>query len=179
MSLIEKLLKADVRDLFPFVPSTQPARAPSQPARDDTYQQFSRVAESGRIIRAYSGILPGSRRTARHLLRCEHLRDIPGEGFSPFRAEPHHTHQIWLWYRLSKEPDKLILLFRGQFCFTLAGTDADWVAGEVADFLAYLLLSDAQNPWSEVFRHDNSDLFWALAVEKKVENLRSNLKASK
>jgi len=134
-------------------------------------QEFSRLAESGRIVRAYGGVLPCTRRIARHLLRCEHLRQLPGERFQPYRVEPNYTHQIWLWYILKKDPDKLHLLFRGQFNFTIPGKNPDWIAEEIADFLAYLLINSEEHV-QEVFRNSYSDRFWSLAVEKKFLSLR-------
>lgn len=137
---------------------------------DEADRQFSRLAESGRIIRSYSGFLPDCRFKARHILRCEHLRDIPGERFSPYRAEPHFTHQIWLWYRLNIEPNKLYLLFRGQFDFSISAIKADQMAGEVTDFLAFLLL-ESDRYRQNIFRNKDSDSFWVRAVERKVKSL--------
>ena len=137
---------------------------------DEANRQFSRLAESGRIIRAYSGFLPDCRFRARHILRCEHLRELPGERFPPYRVEPQFTHQIWLWYRLKQEPDKLYLLFRGQFDFGFSAMDADQMSGEVTDFLAFLLLEGDQYR-QNIFRNQNSDSFWVRAVERKVKSL--------
>ncbi len=123
----------------------------------------------GRIVREYSGFLPCSRLAGRHILRCEHLRDIPGEGFSPYRVEPEFTHQIWLWYRTNAEPDRLNLVFRGQFNFTLADHTEDWVAAEVTDFLAEMLWEAKQ--LKHVTRNDQSDTFWIRTVATKLQNL--------
>jgi hypothetical protein len=141
----------------------------SRPASPDANQSFTRVVETGRIIREYSGFLPCTQLTARHILRCEHLRDIPGEGLPPYRVEPNYTHQLWIWYRPQQEPGKLYLVFRGQFEFTIPGKDADEVAREVTDFLAYLMLQTGDR--RQVLRHEESDLFWADAVETKLESV--------
>lgn len=141
----------------------------SAKTQSNAYPPFTRLAQSGRIISEYSGVLPATRLTARHILRCEHLRDIPGEGLPPYRVEPQFTHQIWLWCRPHATPDQLSLIFRGQFEFVLPGKDPDWVAAEVTDFLAYLLLQ-ATDP-NLVMRHDESDLFWAEAIETQLESL--------
>ncbi len=146
----------------------------TKPTPTDTNQQFSRVAEGGRIIRSYSGFLPRTRRTARHILRCEHLWDIPGERL-PYRVDPSFTHQIWIWYRLNKDPEKLYLLFRGQFNFTITGHDSDWIAGQVSDSLASLL-RDSKEHMHLVFRHKDCDTFWALAVERKFKSLSNSLR---
>lgn len=138
----------------------------------DCDQQFSRLATGGRVIRSYGGFLPRSRRTAGHLLRCEHLRYIPSEGLQPYCVQSNYTHQLWLWYRLNSEPDKLQLLFRGQFDFTLVGRNPDWVAGEVTDFLAFLLLN-CEEHHREIFRHKHSEIFWASAVERKFKDICS------
>jgi len=140
----------------------------------DPDQQFCRLAAGGRVIRSYSGFLPYCRRTAGHLLRCEHLRYISSEGLQPYCVQSNFTHQIWLWYRLNREPDKLHLLFRGQFDFTLLGRDSDWVAGEVADFLAFLLLN-CEGHHREIFRHSGGEIFWAYAVERKFTSLLCEL----
>lgn len=150
-------------------PKTYVSRTKSTAAPACTDQQFSRMEESGRIIRSYSGFLPSTRQTARHILRCEHLKDVPGERL-PYRAEPSFTHQIWLWYRLNRYPDKLYLLFRGQFDFTIQGLDPDVVASRISDSLADLLL-DCNRSKREAFRHQDSTTFWALAVERKFKSL--------
>jgi hypothetical protein len=159
---LAKLLRKDVSTIF---------RKPrKQGAQLDPNQQFTRLEASGRVIRSYGGILPSSGGRARHILRCEHLRELPGEGLQPYRAEPNFTHQIWLWYRMNDEPDRLYLLFRGQFDFRMMGYDLDWIAGEIADFLAYLLLNcDEVAP--EIFRNQYSDQFWSTAVSRKFEYL--------
>lgn len=146
-------------------PLTHDPNARPNPAQADSNQSFCRMAEGGRIIRSYSGFLPSTRRLARHVLRCEHLRDIPGEGFPPYRAEASYTHQIWIWYRLNDNPQQLNLLFRGQFDFARLGRDPDQVAGGVTDYLAYLLVKGEPHI-QELFRHEASDLFWALAVDQ-------------
>lgn len=138
-------------------------------------QQFSRLAVHGRVVRSYSGFLPCARRTARHILKCEHLRHIPSEGPKPYCFQSNHTHQIWLWYRLNRAPDRLHLLFRGQFDFTLLGRNSDWVAGEVADFLAFLLIT-CETHHREIFRHQHSDIFWTSAVERKFTSLSCELR---
>ncbi|MBW4573933.1 MAG: hypothetical protein KME08_01460 [Aphanothece sp. CMT-3BRIN-NPC111] len=132
-------------------------------------QPFSRIAESGRIIRAYSGVLPCTKYTAQHLLRCEHLRDLPGEKAPPYKVQPEYTHQIWIWYRTYKEPEKLNLVFRGQFDFNTASDKSDVIAAEITDFLAYLMLQ-AKDP-TEVLRNKDGDVFWAMAVERKFNNI--------
>lgn len=142
-------------------------------------QEFSRLAASGRIIRSYSGFLPCARFRARHILRCEHLRQLPGERFQPYRVFPNYTHQIWLWYRLNPKPEQLHLLFRGQFDFTIPDkypneVIADKVAAEITDFLAYLL-KKSQNYSRDFFRHKDSDTFWVMAVESKFKALGSRL----
>ena len=127
-------------------------------------EQFCRLAESGRIIRAYSGFLPGLESTARHVLRCEHLELIPGEGFSPYRAESHFTHQIWIWYRFNHSPERLNLLFRGQFNFLSSDFDAHALARRVTDYLSELLVhSDVGH--EQLFLNESSWKFWALAVD--------------
>ncbi len=144
------------------------------PTRKDTTnddQQFSRVVASGRTISSYSGFLPCTRYGARHIFKCEHLRHIPGERL-PYRAHPSFTHQIWIWYRLTQEPGKLYLLFRGQFDFTLRDRDPDWVAEQVSEFLASLLFNCEEHT-GEIFRHEDGDAFWALAVERKFKSLSS------
>lgn len=124
---------------------------------------------SGRIIREYSGFLPCSQLAARHILRCEHLRDIPSEGFSPYRVEPEFTHQLWIWYRTREEPGRLQLVFRGQFDFSIPGKDADGIAGMVTDFLARMLWE--AKSLKQAQRNDNSDVFWSRAVSTKLGNL--------
>ena len=155
--------------LSKLVESLKPHADRSERTTASTNQPFSRVEESGRIIRAYSGFLPCTRHTARHLLRCEHLRQLPGEGFPPYRAQPEFTHQIWIWYRTYKEPEKLYLVFRGQFDFSITDADADLVAGEITNFLAHLMI-EAKDP-REVLRHKETDIFWPLAVERKLRRL--------
>jgi hypothetical protein len=142
----------------------KPRRSPANP-----YQPFTRVATSGRIIREYSGVLPCARLSARHILRCEHLRDIPGEGLPPYRVEPDFTHQIWLWYRSSDEANRLRLVFRGQFDCSIPGREADVVACEVTDYLAELLW-DLSN-MEESMHHENCEIFWSKAIEAKVRTL--------
>jgi len=146
-----------------------PVFASEKTSPGDTPQPFSRVAASGRIIRAYSGFLPCSQHTARHILRCEHLRELPGQKVLPYRAEPEYTHQIWIWYRLYNQPSKLNLVFRGQFDFTIANNEADIVAREITDFLVYLMLN-AKDP-REVLRNKDSELYWAAAIERKFKNM--------
>ena len=165
---LSELLKGDVSGFF-----KQPSnKAPT--TGTETTEKFTSLETSGRIIRSYRGVLPCARGKARHILRCEHLRQIPGEGLPPYRARPEYTHQLWLWYRLNEEPDKLYLLFRGQFDFSLSEREPDWVAGKVSDFLAFLLIyTDKCKSQREVFRHQHSDRFWLLAIEKKLQRLAS------
>lgn len=165
----ETLIKPDSHDR-----TTTPS-APSRttnPQGTSNHQSFARVAESGRIIREYSGFLPATRLKARHILRCEHLRQLPGEGFPPYRVEPQFTHQLWLWSRNTPadtpEPQPLALVFRGQFAFTLPGQDPDALAAAVTDFLAFLLLQATD--MQQVMRYPDSDLFWADAVASYLED---------
>lgn len=73
---------------------------------------------------------------------------------------------------MNNEPSRLYLLFRGQFDFTIAKIEVDWTAGEIADFLAYLLLNfDGDS--AEMFRNQYSDQFWTTAVSRKFEYLKS------
>jgi hypothetical protein len=134
-------------------------------------KSFSLVPKNGRIIRAYEGIVPYGINKAQHILRCEHLRQLPEEKFAPYRAEENYTHQIWLWYKLNNNPEKLELLFRGQFDFSIPDINSDLVAQQIADFLVYLMLN-AEGHQKELFRHQYSYLFWSKAVEKKLESLQ-------
>ncbi len=140
----------------------------------DPHQQFSHLPVSGRNIRFYDGFLPCARRTARHILKCEHLRYIASEGAKPYCFQPNYTHQIWIWYKLNRDPEQLHLLFRGQFDFTMFGRDSDWVAGQIADFLAFLLIN-CETHHREIFRNKGSEIFWASAVERKLTNLSCEL----
>jgi hypothetical protein len=174
----ETLLKSDCHDRT----ETPSAAKPAKPKGSPDHQSFSRMAESGRIIREYSGFLPASKLTTRHILRCEHLRQLPGEGFPPYRVEPHFTHQIWLWSRNTSTgcsapqplaPQPLALVFRGQFEFALPRQDPDTLAGAVTDFLAFLLLqaTDIQ----QAMRYPDSDLFWADAVASYLEDCNAEV----
>jgi hypothetical protein len=149
-----------------------PPLSDATPQGTSNYQSFARVAESGRIIREYSGFLPATRLKARHILRCEHLRQLPGEGFPPYRVEPQFTHQLWLWSRNTpagtQEPQPLALVFRGQFKFAMPGKDPDALAATVTDFLAFLLLQATD--MQQVMRYPDSDLFWADAVVSCLED---------
>jgi hypothetical protein len=161
----------------------QPAAGADALARES----FARMAESGRIVCEYSGFLPAAQLTARHILRCEHLRQLPGEGFPPYRVEPQLTHQIWIWSRkvaqkpvsasqaapVEPSPQPLELIFRGQFEFALPGQVADELAASVTDFLAFLLLQATDI--HQVLRHSESDLFWTDAVASYLEDYRSTL----
>jgi hypothetical protein len=140
----------------------KPAR---QFPQNRTYQPFSRMEESGRIIRTYSGVLPQLRGRARHMLRCEHLRLLPGEGFSPYRAEPDFTHQIWIWYRLNQAPERLNFLFRGQFNFAMLDQDSDTTARRVTDYIANLLTHSDEYE-EQLFLNESSWNFWTLAIDK-------------
>jgi hypothetical protein len=149
----------------------------STPLPKSKVKKFSLLGESDRVIRTYGGFIPSAPKTVEHILRCEHLRQLPGDKFAPYHAEENYTHQIWLWYKLKKNPEKLELLFREQFDFKLPGMDADFVAKEVTDFLAYLLLNGEEHPL-ELLRHQYSHLFWTKAVEKKLFYLSKKALAS-
>lgn len=127
-------------------------------------QAFHRLEETGRIIRTYGGFLPGLESTARHILRCEHLERVSSEGFSPYRAESHLTHQIWIWYRFNDSPQRLNLLFRGQFDFSRPGIDANSLARRVSDYIAELLVH-SKTTREQLFLNDSSWKFWALAID--------------
>lgn len=127
-------------------------------------EQFDRLEESGRIVRAYGGFLPGLESTARHILRCEHLDLIPGEGFPPYRAESHFTHQIWIWYRFKHSPERLNLLFRGQFSFPASELDPHALARRVTDYLSELLIHRDVGH-DQLFLNESSWKFWALAID--------------
>ncbi|MDJ0716853.1 MAG: hypothetical protein QNJ54_22005 [Prochloraceae cyanobacterium] len=133
-------------------------------------KKFSSVETSGRILSCYSGFLPGWRFRARHILRCEHLRNIPGERFPPYRAHSSLTHQLWLWYRLNQRPDRLELLFRGQFDLSFEKSKTDEVAKEITAHLADLLTEGKTHP-QELFRHLDSHQFWLCAIETKLKTL--------
>jgi hypothetical protein len=143
-------------------------------ARDEATERFSCMAESGRIVRSYCGFLPRFEGRARHIIRCEHLDFIPGEGFSPFRAEPCLTHQIWIWYRLSHNPERLNLLFRGQFDFSCPNQDAHDLARRVTDYLANLLINSSEHA-SQLFLNETSWKFWSLAIDKYISTEKSLL----
>ncbi|PSN11871.1 hypothetical protein C7293_22555 [filamentous cyanobacterium CCT1] len=132
------------------------------------------MAESGRIVRSYCGFLPRLEGRSRHIIRCEHLDFIPGEGFSPFRAEPCFTHQIWIWYRLNRNPDRLNLLFRGQFDFSCPEQDAHELARRVTDYLANLLINNGEHE-NQLFLSETSWKFWALAIDKYISTEKSLL----
>ncbi|PSR13365.1 hypothetical protein C8255_25375 [filamentous cyanobacterium CCP3] len=125
------------------------------------------MEETGGAIRAYGGFLPGLESTARHILRCEHLEHVSSDGFSPYRAESHLTHQIWIWYRFTHSPQRLNLLFRGQFDFSRPGLDANSLAGRVSDYLAELLMH-SKTTREQLFLNDSSWKFWALAIDSFV-----------
>ncbi|MDJ0718727.1 MAG: hypothetical protein QNJ54_31630 [Prochloraceae cyanobacterium] len=156
-----------------YVKRKETGASRKQSIAPEANQEFSRMEASGRIIRSYSGFLPSTRFQARHILRCEHLRQLPGERFQPYRTFPNYTHQLWLWYRLNSNPDKLYLLFRGQFDFTIPGKNSDKVAAEITDFIAYLL-KEQENSSRELFRHKDSDNFWVMAIENEFKRLSSS-----
>lgn len=131
---------------------------------------FNRMVKASRIIREYSGALPCSQQAARHILRCEHLRPIPGEDLQPYRVEPQYTHQIWLWYRTQDQPNRMKLVFRGQFEFAIPGRSPDAIAQEVTKFLASYLMT--VEDYQRVIRQDDSDLFWATLIYTKVESMK-------
>jgi hypothetical protein len=172
----ETLIKPESHDRTAAY-SAPPRSDATTPQDTSDHQSFARVAESGRIIREYSGFLPATRLKARHILRCEHLRQLPGEGFPPYRVEPQFTHQLWLWSRNTPTgnrepqplaPEPLALVFRGQFEFALPGKDPDALATAVTDFLAFLLLQATD--MQQVMRYPDSDLFWADAVASCLED---------
>ncbi|MBW4577730.1 MAG: hypothetical protein KME08_21065 [Aphanothece sp. CMT-3BRIN-NPC111] len=135
----------------------------------DTEQPFSSIKRSGRLVCGYSGFLPCTQQTARHILTCEHLRKLPEEKLPPYRFEPQYTHQIWIWYRNYKDFKKLNLLFRGQFDFAILDREPDTVAKEVSDFLAYVMINSKNS--RELLRTQYNDTFWVLAVETKLRRL--------
>lgn len=153
----------------------------STPTRINSDRTFQRLEETGRVIRSYGGFLPGLESTARHILRCEHLERVSSEGFSPYRAESHLTHQIWIWYRFNHSPERLNLLFRGQFDFSRPGLDANALAGRVSDYIAELL-GHSKTTQEQLFLNDSSWKFWTLAVdsfistEDKLNNLINKAK---
>ncbi|MBF2078570.1 MAG: hypothetical protein IGR76_08625 [Synechococcales cyanobacterium T60_A2020_003] len=146
----------------------------SRISKNRNSEQFCRMAESGRIVRTYSGVLPKLERTARHILRCEHLDVIPGEGLSPYRAEPHYSHQIWIWYRLDHTPERLNLLFRGQFDFSSSEQDSNALAARVTDYLADLLINHDEHQ-HQLFLNESSWEFWTLAIDQFVSTEKSLL----
>ena len=113
---------------------------------------------------------PAPNQSARHILRCEHLRLIPGEGFPPYRVAPQYTHQIWLWYRTQERPARLMLVFRGQFECVIPGRPSDQIAKEVTQFLANYLMTVEE--YERVIRQNDSDLFWATLINTKIESLK-------
>jgi hypothetical protein len=133
------------------------------------YHPFTRIAMEGRVVREYGGFLPCSNLTVRHILRCEHLRDILGEDVPPHRMEPEFTHQIWIWYRPLTDPDQLHFVYRGQFDFTVPDYDVDAVAAKVTDSLAEVLW-DCTN-LEQILRHEDSDIFWSRSVESSLQLL--------
>lgn len=148
---------------YPHFQRIDPALSPSIPV--DSPSPFARAMPMGRTIRAYSGVLPCTQYVARHLLKCEHLRPLPGDRFFPYQAEPHYTHQVWIWYRFHTDPSQLQLLFRGQFDFAIAGKNSAQVAAEITDYLAFLLIH-SEDYQQHLFRNSGSDAFWAQAVEQ-------------
>jgi hypothetical protein len=174
------LLSASRYAQIATIPPVYAAAGDYRPEAVDTpdHQPFARVTESGRSICEYSGVLPAARLKVRHLLRCEHLRQLPGEEFPPYRVEPQFTHQIWLWSRNiptdgSTAPQPLALVFRGQFEFAIPGQNPDQVAIDVTEFFAFLLLqaTDIQ----QVMRYPDSDLFWADAVASYLEDCHAEM----
>lgn len=137
---------------------------------------FGPIPISGRVVRAYSGCLPLPHPTPRHILKCEHLRPLPGESMQPYRAEPDFTHQIWIWYRLVDQPDKLHLLFRSQLSFRFhkqeSDQDTDVTAVDIVDNLARLMRGLPQSAGQELFRHENSDEFWTGILEQFLSQRR-------
>jgi hypothetical protein len=127
------------------------------------------MAVSGRIVREYAGVLPCSRRTVKHLLRCEHLRPVAGDPSSPYQDDPNNTHQIWLWYRTSSEPERLHLVFRGQFNFAVPSQPADTIAVQITDSLAERLWESQQ--LDQTLRYDESDDDWSSTIEQKLSEL--------
>jgi hypothetical protein len=125
---------------------------------------FTRTIDrEGRIIREYSGILPCTKHAARHILRCEHLRDIPGEPVSFYKQEDHFTHQIWVWYRELANPSLLQLLFRSQFECAVKGCDPDAVATAVTDDFAQALWQ-CKLP-QQVYQSPSNEEIWEKVLE--------------
>ena len=140
-------------------------RATPTPAETDS--GFKSVAQASRIIREFRGLLPTAGHAARHILRCEHLRQLPGERFHPFRAEPEYTHQLWFWYRLHERSEQLILLFRGQFDLRFPEQDPDCAASYLTDRIAEELMTSMTNDFY-LFRQQDSEIFWASLINSQV-----------
>lgn len=139
--------------------------APKPATKGDS--PFTRLETSGRVICEYGGLLATNITTGRYLLRCEHLRSLPGEKFPPYRVEPDFSHQLWIFSRGQADDANLQIIFRAQFNLAFPGQDADQVALEVTEFLAYLMQHaiepDAFVPGAA------ADQFWAEAVETHLE----------
>ncbi len=115
-----------------------------------------------RLISCWCGALPATRRSARHLLLCEHLR--PVSGHRPFRVLPEASHQIWLFYQPRRDLSRLNLLFRCQAALLVPGREEDWPARAGVEFLARLL--SEQKDVRKLIRFDATDHggFWAEAL---------------
>jgi hypothetical protein len=165
-------MNINLLDLFHHSPTDEEKPTQKAHQHSNLEQPFAQIKTTGRIIAEYQGFLPCTHNTARHILRCEHLRHIQGEQRDPYKFEPNNTHQIWIWYRLCKNFHEINLLFHGQFNFAIPtphNESSDEIAMKVTKFLVHIM-SDCQIP-AYVLRDKDSDTFWTIVVEKKLRNL--------
>ncbi|MDG2990606.1 hypothetical protein L3556_06610 [Candidatus Synechococcus calcipolaris G9] len=156
--------------MIDFLEQLKSYALPTPTARTPATQSnspFTRLEAGGRIICEYGGLLAANGTPGRYLLRCEHLRSLPGEKFPPYRVEPDFTHQLWIFSRSPKNEAHLDIIFRAQFNLDLPGQDGDQVALEVTEFLAYLM-QHASEPDAFV-PGEAAEQFWIEAVETHLE----------
>lgn len=92
------------------------------------FKRIKSMGENKRVVGKWSGVLPACEGTRYyhsiiHTLLCIHLRDIPGERYSPYKARPYLTHEIFIFYRVETD-DVVHLIFRSAFDFSRIKTAA-------------------------------------------------------
>ncbi|MEO0988458.1 MAG: hypothetical protein AAFY20_23400 [Cyanobacteria bacterium J06639_14] len=145
---------------------------------------FTPLGANGRQVSRWGGVLPATPRH-RHLLVCQHLRDVPGQR-RPYKVESLATHEVWIWYQRSGDLAGKHLLFRGQYdcggaliaeaekvmpdwskraAMIAVGRDVDMTAKRACRLLAQRMLSAKKD--FMVLRTDKDEHLWWWDSEVK------------